>query len=424
MLIKRFLNFLIYIMLIFFPIQQSLLKYLKLPSFFRWIDEILLLLCFLITQVIFFVSFKISKKIFFLAIILTVFFLYGFLSGLYNNNNIIITFLGTLDYIKYFIFIPALAIFSFRIDELRKFYFLSLNLIVAFALSGLIIVICSWLNIHCPKFLGEVISRRFGFPRPAPFYMHPNALGLYCLLFFVLDFSESARISLKKIILLVGIILSISRMVYMAFVIGVVLILWLNKVRGRVLVTVTLGLIALMIIIPPIIEMSQAELLSENFYRGYVLKKSIEIWMDNAVLGTGPGTYGGVVSVEFESPIYRRYHFDKKWYNFGLRTFRSLDQFWPQVLVELGPGGLILFLLFLLVLMIMAKSNSNLLESPFARQMAKGLSIIPIIIFFYLFGSGLNLSFLGTYAILYGVMMGIEKEAGEAKSQNNRNNIS
>ncbi len=199
-------------------------------------------------------------------------------------------------------------------------------------------------------------------------------------------------------------------MVYISWVIGLVLVLWLNKIRGRVLVTVILGLITLLIIIPPVIEMIRAELLSEKYYRGYVLKKSIDIWMDNALLGTGPGMYGGVVSVEFKSPIYRKYHFDEKWYNYGLKSFRSLDQFWPQILVELGPGGLILFLSLLWSLLITAKSKSDLFEGHFARNMARGLSIIPVIIFFYLFGSGLNLSFLASYTILYGIMMGTDKE--------------
>jgi O-antigen ligase len=199
-------------------------------------------------------------------------------------------------------------------------------------------------------------------------------------------------------------------MVYLSFIIGIYLLLVKSEIRNKAYYLMFMSFLGLAILMPVIIKMSWAEIVAERFYRGYVIKKSWEIWSDNPFLGVGPGMYGGVVSVEFKSPIYDKYHFSEYWYNFGLKTFHSLDQFWPQIMVELSLPGLAMFLMILFLLSGIAMKKYKLVQSDYAKKFSLGLMIIPIIIFFYLFGSGLNLSCLGTYAILYGVLLGAKKE--------------
>jgi len=407
---KKLLKLFILFMLIFFPFQISLVKSFQLPFIFRWIDEIFFLICLFFMAIMATYTGRIKNEIFILSLMFSLFVIYGMFSGIYNGNNFLITVAGIFDYLKYFIFIPAIGFFSFTENELKNFYRISIGLVIFTCLTSIIIIMCSWLGIAWPKFLGQIIAHRFGLPRPAPFYIHPNTLGLYSVIFFIIDFSLNPRLDSKKSLLLFGIFFSVSRMVYLSFIIGIYLLLVKSEIRNKAYYLMFMSFLGLAILMPVIIKMSWAEIVAERFYRGYVIKKSWEIWSDNPFPGVGPGMYGGVVSVEFKSPIYDKYHFSEYWYNFGLKTFHSLDQFWPQIMVELSLPGLAMFLMILFLLSGIAMKKYKLVQSDYAKKFSLGLMIIPIIIFFYLFGSGLNLSCLGTYAILYGVLLGAKKE--------------
>jgi len=158
--------------------------------------------------------------------------------------------------------------------------------------------------------------------------------------------------------------------------------------------------------VPFFLYYTATEFGSERYYRGYVLLKSYEIWKDYPFLGAGPGTYGGVVSLIFKSPIYAQYYFSRHWFSTCLKEFRSLDQFWPQVMVEMGIIGGMIFVIFLFTLWRVTKDKALTERDPFKKHLLQGLSSIPIIIFIYLFGSGLNLTpFLFTYSSLLGLSL-------------------
>ncbi|MCS7216067.1 MAG: O-antigen ligase family protein, partial [Thermodesulfovibrio sp.] len=141
---------------------------------------------------------------------------------------------------------------------------------------------------------GEVIELRFGLPRIAPLNIHPNMLGLYSLLFFILDFGISYKINFKKLLLLVGIFFSVSRMVWMSFILSILFLFFQLKVRNRVVYGLLFFILFGVIVLPKVIKKTQIEYLSESYYRGYVLKKYLEIYKDHPILGVGPGMYGGV----------------------------------------------------------------------------------------------------------------------------------
>lgn len=73
-------------------------------------------------------------------------------------------------------------------------------------------------------------------------------------------------------------------------------------------------------------------------YRFSWLIASIRIIGDNILLGSGPGTFGGWVSINyFESSLYSTYGVD----TYGIS---SIDMFWPHLIAELGLLGTLAYL--------------------------------------------------------------------------------
>ena len=68
---------------------------------------------------------------------------------------------------------------------------------------------------------------------------------------------------------------------------------------------------------------------------------ALEIFSDHILIGTGPGTYGGWVSINYSlSPIYKEY-------GIILLGLSSIDMFWPHFLVEVGLLGLCIWIVFI-----------------------------------------------------------------------------
>ena len=157
------------------------------------------------------------------------------------------------------------------------------------------------------------------------------------------------------------------------------------------------------------INENQAEAKLEEWdYRAYAKDKALKIWRGNPVFGAGPGMFGGVVSVIFNSPVYKKYGFSQKWYDY-MKPFRSLDQFWPQALAELGTSGTFAFaglLVSIFLCFFILK-----IRSPYsgARGLFAGLAAATLLIPIYTIGSGLNETvFLFTYSALVGMGFGYE----------------
>ena len=111
-------------------------------------------------------------------------------------------------------------------------------------------------------------------------------------------------------------------------------------------------------------------------YRVYVLLKSLEVFRDHLLLGTGPGRFGGQVALVYPSPIYELYRF------LPLRgEYHPLDVFWSRLLAESGLIGTAFYLAALFVatrVHLVARKVSD----PLLRGLAIGgwMSVVAVIV--------------------------------------------
>jgi O-antigen ligase len=67
----------------------------------------------------------------------------------------------------------------------------------------------------------------------------------------------------------------------------------------------------------------------------------VPILRDHALIGVGPGRYGGAAANIFGTPIYAQYGTDRLFTN---PTQRTVDGFWLHIWIEGGTAGLLAFL--------------------------------------------------------------------------------
>jgi hypothetical protein len=398
-------------LLVFLPFQISIQKWLNLPYQFLWVDEVLILFSF----ILFFFSLsylgRIKKEAWYVLVILLVIVIIGYLSTLYNMALFKISSGAIFNYVKNFLPIP---IFCLLIIPKTKTLFLynMLHRVALFLCTFAILQEIAFLvGFPVEKLMANVeyiyTFKRFGFIRTPSLMWHPNEFGLYALFFFILDFSIKRRLRWQNLLLLAGIILSGSRIVWAAlfFTFFYLLIQKNKRIIGACFLAT---MIAIAILVPSL--KTAEELTSENYFRRYTILKSVEIWKDHPLLGVGPGMCGGWITPGFRSPIFEKYQFQARWIE-AIERGRTLDSFWFQNLVELGLFGALGFVILLIVLWHVAIKQAKFAQDPYRKKLLLGFSAMPIIIGFYLFTNTLNItSFLLTYSILFGMTLGMKDE--------------
>lgn len=400
----------IVIFLLFLPFQGSVQRTLNLSRKFLWIDEIFVTFC--IIPFIIAILYQKGMKKWLTQILFSLILLgaIGLISGLYNSNAFVVTANGIFDYLKYFLTIPALCLFSADRRKIQSLHSTLHRLALFLCFIAILQEIFFFLQLPVERLGVAFIDVRFGLMRTPSLMGHPNIFGLYALLFFVLDFSLHRRIRWQTLILALGAFLSISRMVWVAFC-SVLFLFLIHKQGKKAMGLFAVALIILFLSIPSFYFHTVKEIGSPGYFREYALIKSLEIWQNQPILGLGPGMYGGVISFMFDSPIYAEHAFSQRWLDI-MRDILSIDQFWPQILVELGLLGTLSFMFILFTLWRAAKRVSLVAQSSFQRNMLFGFSLIPLILAVYLLGSGLNLgSFLLTYCVLFGLTLGMKDES-------------
>ena len=187
--------------------------------------------------------------------------------------------------------------------------------------------------------------------------------GNYCILMIAIlipklalnsSFGFSKRASAYLVlILLVTLVMAGSRGPLIAVTLSVLITLYLFKklTVGRLAIFFSSAILVILIFGGTLVERTlspfddpfNGDLVeSTQDYRLLFLLKTFEVVKDNPFFGTGPGTFGGWVSVNYKlSEVYARY-------DFSTDGISSIDMFFPHLLGELGFIGVVAYLGLLL----------------------------------------------------------------------------
>jgi hypothetical protein len=387
--------------LLFLPFQYRIVKNIELwnvqvASFIRRLDEITIIIFLLLAIIELYKNKEIFNSLY-LILLFPFFFLSiaGFLSGIINGNSLLITFLGTFNYIKSFLVIFIFAAFIRDISEFKKIF--RLLLIVA-VFIGLVAFIQEFWAIYS-RFIKEDlvgVNWRMGIYRASSLMAHYNVLGMYCLLILTIYLFMIKKANFIIVLsLLSGIFTSVSRTAYMGFVILSGVQIFKGK---RWLIIFLIPIVIGLFFMSPLDDFNISKLIEEGMatsynnitsYREYAGHNALNVWKDHPLWGVGPGMFGGAVAFKYRSPLYEEYNF-----TFILNWFHSLDQLWPQALAEMGIVGAAalasLFISLLIILFILRhRATSDELRGLFT-----GLLTFTIIFIIYTFGGNLNMASL------------------------------
>lgn len=413
-------------MLLILPFHLTIYKIIKswsneLSVVFNRLDELTILILFPPAIIKLYrdrdITFRLSLILLFPIFLISA---SGFVSGMLNNNLLLVTILGTADYVKQFLVIFIFAAFIRDFNEFKKiFRFL---LIVA-VFIGLVAFVQEIWAIYLKYVLGNdfyYTGSRFGIYRAPSLLSHYNLLGLYSIFILTFYLFMSKKINLLIMFsLLSGIFMSVSRMAYMGFV----FLAGLQIFKGRrwlavFLIPVVAGLIFMSTLDDyNVLELIEQENIKQNtetgpvYYREFARFKAMNVWKDHPVWGVGPGMFGGPTAYKNRSSVYEEYNF-----HIILRTIHSLDQFWPQALAELGIVGTAAFAALIISLLVVFFISRQQVTSAEKKGLFNGLGAFTIIYFvFYSLSGNLNINFmvLFTYCGFAGMGMGIVRSCND-----------
>jgi hypothetical protein len=393
-----------------------------LSKFIDRLDEFTILLLFPLAILVFIRKFIKEKEAFFqwyvvLFFSIIIFIIAGLISGAINGNPIIVTVHGVFDYVKYFFVIFIYAAFFRDALEFKKMF--RLLLIMTVFLGGVALIQELWAlgfryllqndinneGIFILRYMPTEIRGedywRLAIYRAISLMSHSNVFGLYSLLILIIYLSTVNGTKWSVLIfLLTGIVFSGSRIVYSCFIIagGAIFI----KKRYWYLYVSAILIVILMLSI--VFEQNNDNRGSMS-YREYSRNMSVKIWKDHPVWGVGPGFFGGALSLKYYSPIYREYNFLEE----NLNYVQGIDQFWPQLLVETGIIGTVIFFGLVMQLFLIFYISCQCGDYDQRKGAFKGLAVFTIVIPIYSLGIILNITpVLFTYFALAGICLGSE----------------
>ncbi len=397
------------ILLVFLPVQLLAQYRLSLPRYALWVDECIVLIALAVFIFALAGRGRCGKGPLVIFILLIFLVMLAVAAAIYNRNPFLPSFGGTLNLIKSLLPIPIFSLWVFGRRRVSGLYRIIHRIALLLCLVAIIQEIAFFAGWSVENLGVEIVDNRFYFLRAPSLLYHANAFGLYALLFFLLDFSLSERLRWQNLLLLLGVILSSSRVAWAALFLAFYYLL-IIKSKKLILLFLPVVIILAVAFLPYFEVWKEKELTYQRYFRRYTVLKSIEIWKDYPLLGTGLGMYGGWVSPDYTSPIFEKYNFAPVWLK-NLQEHRTLDCFWSQHLVEGGIFGVASFVGLLLLLWWVSLRAAWSSRDPFRRKMLTGLSSIPLVIGVYLFANILNVTaFILIYSILLGLLLVPEGE--------------
>ncbi len=414
--------------LIFLPFQlmianSKILLNSNMSSFIRYVDEITIIVLLPLAIIEFFRNREIRDWLY-LILLFPLFLLCicGLISGIINNNLPHITILGSLDYIRNCFVIFIYAAFFREFSQFKKIF--RILLIVAVFIGVIAFLQELWAIISNNFFINDNGSKiivilknllpdysgyhsRFGIYRMASLMENWIFLGLYCLLIFTIYLYTSRKVRFPVFFaLFAGIFTSVSRMVYVGFIFISGLLFLRNKKKRILLGFAVIPILVLLLKLSMLGDLNVSKLTTmpqvsgptsvfkeneENIvsYRKYSRDKAMQIWKDHPFWGVGPGMFGGKFSVEFESHIYEEYKFESRLY---LNSWKHIDQFWPQVLAEMGIIGTADFAGLFVSLFVVLLIAQNRTASDEMKGLFAGCRAFLIVVLIYSTGSLINVT--------------------------------
>ena len=226
-----------------------------------------------------------------------------------------------------------------------------------------------------PKSVAESIIYADNFSRMYGMFCNPNTYGAFLVLtfFFVIYHAKGEKLWVYKCIALASLFMTMSRSSLLIFIfVGILYILIFRKEllenkKALILQIIIVGLISIGIYMLSVVgresmvkyinagttaeeaettmfdrlkEMNSEEIVEQSNLVGriFIVKTGIQIWKDNAILGTGFGTYGSGASMAWIPEIYEQY---------GIPAGCYSDNEYIKDIVETGSVGFLLLCLFL-----------------------------------------------------------------------------
>lgn len=300
------------------------------------------------------------------------FVIVGLIEGFINANAPSVTSVGIFDYLKNFVVIIIYFTFFTDADDFKKIFRLVMAAAIIIGIIAFMQEIWAMISVYVLKkdisdpfnyifnYMDINLTTgywRFGMFRAPSLTTTSIISGLYCLLVFNIYMWTTKKINIVVAVsLLSGVFTSISRIVYTGFM----LVAGLQMFRGRR--WMVLFLIPVMFLIffmghyrdfnvagfinnedflstkEAETEEEQQRLMeievkrndspsnksSEERLREYSRDKAVEIWKDHPLWGVGPGMFGSVISLKFNSHIYNEYNFSMINY---LKFLGNIDNF-------------------------------------------------------------------------------------------------
>lgn len=350
----------------------------------------------------------------------------GIISAYINQNSLQVSLLGTFDYLKNFLAIFIYAAFFKNPDDLKRIY--RIILAVALFLGTIVLLQFLWAMGSVYVFKKAITDPaiyifrmyndsaplikywRFGIYRAPGYYYY----GLYYLLILTVYLYRTKTInSLVILPLYAGVLASGSRIVYGGFT----FVMFAQIIKGRKWM-ISLLVVVLLVFIPNINASNDLDLsMFSNLFtsdqqgefdikgssvRSYSRYKALEIWKDNPVWGVGPGMFGGVVASKYVSHIYNEYNVTRRKIHDA-----GIEQFWFQLLTEMGIVGSLCFINFIIILCVILNKLKKQTGLEDFKNLYSALIVFMGCIVIYCLGSGINIPFtLFTYCAFVGIGFG------------------
>ncbi len=156
----------------------------------------------------------------------------------------------------------------------------------------------------------------------------------------------------------------------------------------------------------------------DSYYRLFAFVQSLKLLVEHPLTGSGPGMFGGLASILWNSPVYDTW---PVYFRDMAFRIRSIDAFWPVVWGEYGMIGMTIYCAgWISLFRYLGKACVN-----FKNNGAQDLYNIGRVLQYFIialiimgFAGGLNSAFVVyTYFALVGIFISIYQRSAEQNDQ-------